>query len=268
MERRPAGCAENARDQNRKCSQCPQPEPESVNTEGTKKTENETHTQTRHRRPQKPTPPERHGRRHQTKKTKMTTKETDRQRDSAEGSDIDRQTTRRPDVPTETMRWPENEHKGPEGHSRTGQTRPERRMTGPNRTNGQKGLEDNGKHNRDEWDDNYIAGAEPPTTGQRSRQRGTDFRRAERYGLKDDRQHRTQRWRWPESVRSGRIVTEEWQERGRNSGRNSGRSGADCSSGNGQTKSDCGSRRSCLKRLRCRKRTLTQSETHCVGNAE
>ena len=42
MERRPAGCAENARDQNRKCSQCPQEatrreselELESVNTEG------------------------------------------------------------------------------------------------------------------------------------------------------------------------------------------------------------------------------------------
>ena len=168
------------------------------------------------------------------------------------------------DVPTETMRWPENEHKGPEGHSRTGQTRPERRMTGPNRTNGQKGLEDNGKHNRDEWDDNYIAGAEPPTTGQRSRQRGTDFRRAERYGLKDDRQHRTQRWRWPESVRSGRIVTEEWQERDQNSGRR----GADSSSGNGQTKSGCGGQRSCLKRPRCRKATQTQSETNGVGDAE
>ena len=161
------------------------------------------------------------------------------------------------------QRW--NRHIEPEGHSRTGQTHPERQMTGLNRTNGRNGPKDDGPHNRDEWDeDNYKAGAKPPTTEQWPRQRRTDFRTSGRYGLKDDRQYRTQRWRWPESARSSRIVTENWQERDRNSSRH----GADWSSGNGQTKSDCGGQRSCLKQQRCRKATQTQSETNVIGNAE
>ena len=56
VERRPAGCAEKARDRNRQCSQCleeatqrqSEPEPESVNTKGPKRTENETQMQNRH----------------------------------------------------------------------------------------------------------------------------------------------------------------------------------------------------------------------------
>ena len=46
------------------------------------------------------------------------------------------------------------------------------------------------------------------------------------------------RRRWPESDRSGQTVTEEWQE----CDQNSFRSGADWSSGNGQTKTGCGGR--------------------------
>ena len=71
VERRPAGCAENARDRNRKCSQCleeatrrkSESEPELVNTEGSRHTENETHMHTwRHRQPA----PEKHDQTYQT----------------------------------------------------------------------------------------------------------------------------------------------------------------------------------------------------------
>ena len=71
VERRQAGCAENARDRNRKCSQCleeatrrkSESEPELVNTVGSRHTENEKHMHTcRHRQPA----PERHDQTYQT----------------------------------------------------------------------------------------------------------------------------------------------------------------------------------------------------------
>ena len=71
VERRPERCAENARDRNRKCSQCleeatrtkSESKLELVNTEGLRHTENETHMHTcRYRQPA----PEKHDQMYQT----------------------------------------------------------------------------------------------------------------------------------------------------------------------------------------------------------